>query len=531
MRCPAAGRPHRAVQHGGVAEASEPGQQPGDRAQHRPLRRPHPGPAPVGDQPAVVRGGRRRVADAGVDRRLRGAGDPDDERRVRRLGQLDGARRAAARARSASIGEVGLAGAVPDVGGVRRRRRRRPRRAAVGRDRSARRVAGVGEGQQPRCAAAIRRCAGSSTAASTARAVPRARRRRGARRTARSSPQIVGHLGRQPASAVLGGAQGPRRCARRSPTTSPRHPRGVRGDDPHARRQRAAVVRVGVGRPARPRPGRRGAAGGTRSRSSAATSRPASSTSSWSSSHAEGGAQLRDARRRSRRAPAEPGSPSAAGRRARSTSTWWRACRSATTSARPSSASCSAPNARSVSSSTYRPARRAHHAASARRAGPARSADRRPVDAADRGGVGGGERPGEHRQVGERPLQVVVEQPERPRHGGAQRPVAGRRAVARRQQREAVVEAGGDLGDVVGVQPGRGQLDGQRQPVEAAHDLGDAAPARAASGSKPGATARARSTNSCDGRAVAVAGERQRRHGAHLLAGDPQPLAARRHAP
>ena len=47
---------------------------------------------------------------------------------------------------------------------------------------------------------------------------------------------------------------------------------------------------------------------------------------------------------------------------------------------------------------------------------------------------------------------------------------------AGRQQREAVVEPGRHLGDVVGVQPGGGQLDRQRQAVEAADDLGDQRP-------------------------------------------------------
>ena len=94
----------------------------------------------------------------------------------------------------------------------------------------------------------------------------------------------------------------------------------------------------------------------------------------------------------------------------------------------------------------------------------------------------------------------LVEQPERPRHRRAQRAVPAGGAVAGRQQREAVVEAGRHLGHVVGVQPGGGQLDGQRQAVEAAHDLGDDSRARRRSGSKPGATARARSTNSSHGR-------------------------------
>ena len=51
--------------------------------------------------------------------------------------------------------------------------------------------------------------------------------------------------------------------------------------------------------------------------------------------------------------------------------------------------------------------------------------------------------------------------------------MAGGRAVPGREQEEAVVEASGDLGDVERVQAGRGQLDGQRQAVEPADDVGD----------------------------------------------------------
>ena len=53
------GRADRALEDGGFAVPPEPLEQPGDRAQHRPLGRPHAGPAPVADQAAVVGGGGR----------------------------------------------------------------------------------------------------------------------------------------------------------------------------------------------------------------------------------------------------------------------------------------------------------------------------------------------------------------------------------------------------------------------------------------------------------------------------------------
>ncbi len=78
--------------------------------------------------------------------------------------------------------------------------------------------------------------------------------------------------------------------------------------------------------------------------------------------------------------------------------------------------------------------------------------DGRPgIRAADRRGVGRVERAGEHRQVREGPSQILREQPERPRHGRGQRRVPWGRAVPRRQQLEAVVQARRDLRDLVGV--------------------------------------------------------------------------------
>ena len=112
------GRPHRTGQHSGVARSPEPGQQAGDRAQHRPLGRPHAGPTPVGDQSPVVLGRRERVADPGVDRRLRRAGDPGHERRVRRSASSSAASESGPRPLDVD-GEVGLTGAVPHVRGVR----------------------------------------------------------------------------------------------------------------------------------------------------------------------------------------------------------------------------------------------------------------------------------------------------------------------------------------------------------------------------------------------------------------------------
>ena len=70
----------------------------------------------------------------------------------------------------------------------------------------------------------------------------------------------------------------------------------------------------------------------------------------------------------------------------------------------------------------------------------------------------------------------------------------GRRAVAAAQQGEPVVEPPVDVGDRHGAHPGGGELDGQRQAVEPAHDAQHARGSRAT----PGRAARARWPKSSD---------------------------------
>ena len=108
------------------------------------------------------------------------------------------------------------------------------------------------------------------------------------------------------------------------------------------------------------------------------------------------------------------------------------------------------------------------------------------------------------------------------------RTVPRRRAVPGREQREAVVEPGRHLGDVVGVQAGGGQLDRQRQPVEAAHDLGDQRPLGGV-GSEAGRDGARPLDEQLDRRTLPVVGQRQRRHHVDVLAGEPEPFPARGH--
>ena len=111
--------------------APEPSEQRGDRAEHRPLRRPQPGPPPVREQPPV--GSRRRRA----GRRSARRSTPSMRRRARRRRRRESARRAAS-----ACGEPGsrpleieqqirLAGAEPDVRRVRAWAPCRPRPATA----------------------------------------------------------------------------------------------------------------------------------------------------------------------------------------------------------------------------------------------------------------------------------------------------------------------------------------------------------------------------------------------------------------
>ena len=121
---------------------------------------------------------------------------------------------------------------------------------------------------------------------------------------------------------------------------------------------------------------------------------------------------------------------------------------------------------------------------------------------------------------------ALVEQPVRPRHRGVQRPVAGRRARPGGQQLEPSVEPGRHLGDVEGVQPGRRQLDRQRQPVESTHDLGDDRQLVGV-GIEAGRHGAGPIDEQLNGRRI-VGGRRERRHRAQPLAAHPQALPARR---
>ena len=191
MRCPACVDRHRAEQDGRLAWTPEPGQQPGDRAQHRPLRRPHPGTPPVVDQPPVVVGGGLGIAEPSVDRRLRRAGDPGHDRAALvTLGQLDGAGEAgAARGRRRPPGP-------PRPRRTRRTRRtawppRRPRRGASAAASSAAGVVGVAEGEQPRARRHQRAAPDRPTAACARPPVPGRRPRRAAPRNRASLAQTM----------------------------------------------------------------------------------------------------------------------------------------------------------------------------------------------------------------------------------------------------------------------------------------------------------------------------------------------------
>ena len=238
MRCPARCRQDRAGQHRGLVRSSEASEQSGDRAQHRPLRRPHPGTTPVDDEAPVVLGSDVRIAQPGFDRRLRRPGDAGDERRASQLGQLG--RLGEAKPRPIHVdGELGLPGAVPHV--------RRMRCA---------RVADLGEQHRPPGPTPCRRRrrpgrAAPSLSASVAR--PDRRRRRGGAPIPRHG---VGELAfeegvvaphhaprRREVAGALGHAHGPR-AADTGLGHVAGHPRGVRGDRPHWRRQRAAVLGV-----------------------------------------------------------------------------------------------------------------------------------------------------------------------------------------------------------------------------------------------------------------------------------------------
>ena len=104
-------------------------------------------------------------------------------------------------------------------------------------------------------------------------------------------------------------------------------------------------------------------------------------------------------------------------------------------------------------------------------------------------------------------------------------PARGPRAGG--EEPEPAVEPGGDLRHVQRVQPGGGQLDGEGQPVEATHDLGDAGQVLRPRG-EPRGDGRRSLHEQQDGRIV-LRRRAQRGHGAEHLAVDAQALPAGGH--
>jgi len=95
---------------------------------------------------------------------------------------------------------------------------------------------------------------------------------------------------------------------------------------------------------------------------------------------------------------------------------------------------------------------------------PRQQAGRKPRDGAGRVGV---EAAHEHRQSAEGPLLVGLQQPHAPRHGRAHAAVVlGEAGSTAGQVAQTGIHAGEDLRRRHRAQPGRGQLDRQRQAVE-----------------------------------------------------------------
>ena len=94
------------------------------------------------------------------------------------------------------------------------------------------------------------------------------------------------------------------------------------------------------------------------------------------------------------------------------------------------------------------------------------------VEPEEPGGRLEGHRSGAHRQGAQRSLLVEVEQVVGPGDRRLERPLARIGPTRADQDPEAVVEVGQDLAGTHRPGAGRGQLDGERHPVEALHDLG-----------------------------------------------------------
>ena len=140
-----------------------------------------------------------------------------------------------------------------------------------------------------------------------------------------------------------------------------------------------------------------------------------------------------------------------------------------------------------------------------------------------------GTRPAARPAAARRGQQVPAPLDHRP-----QRPVPGQcRRGCPGSSRNRSASRRGDLGQRQHPQPGRGQLDGQRQPVQPADDLDHAGDVVVVEQRSPGGRARARSSTagppgsrprSCERQRPRAAG--QRREGAQRLAGDAQRLPA-----
>ena len=124
---------------------------------------------------------------------------------------------------------------------------------------------------------------------------------------------------------------------------------------------------------------------------------------------------------------------------------------------------------------------------------------------------------------------MVLHQAPAPVDHGAQRAVARQRgAAAAGEQPEAVVEARGELLDRHRAQPRGGELDRQRQPVEAAADLARRRRRRARSRGAAAARSLNRRTRGVVGSSGGIGDEALARDRQRLAAGgdDPQPGAA-----
>ena len=140
-----------------------------------------------------------------------------------------------------------------------------------------------------------------------------------------------------------------------------------------------------------------------------------------------------------------------------------------------------------------------------------------------RRGVLQAERTVEERDPPQRRLLLGVEQAVTPIEHGAQRPVAFVGSAGAGEEQQSVAERIEHAVDAEGRAPRRGQLDGERHPVEAGTDLGD----RVAIVGTEQRASRFGAREQRD-RPVVVAVDLERAHGNDALAGHAEHLAARR---